>query len=254
MMMVDVLQRRSLFHCIHPSAKIAWLILLALTVPLLQEPLRLLVIAGAVWVLVIVVARVPPHFLLRHALLILLVPSGLLVFHSLAGDEPLARIAFVTLTRDGGRRGAMYFLQFSTIIVASLLFVWTTTPGAVLGALRQLRVPYRLAFLVYLGLRFVPVVTDDIEDIRLAHRLRYPHRPWFVSRLALWRRFLATAVLTALGRADLLAASMDLRGFSRPGPRTLADPPRLQWWHLALPGAFAVVSFALVFVPTGVPR
>ena len=56
-----------------------------------------------------------------------------------------------------------------------------------------------------------------------------------------------TSVVTSLGRADLLASSMDLRGFSRPVRKTFASTPQWRWWHLGVPLGFAALTAVLIF-------
>ena len=89
-------------------------------------------------------------------------------------------------------------------------------PGhALVQAMLQLRLPYRLAYMVSVGLRFVPQFSESFRDSLTAMQLRGVefHHMQLKNRLKIYSYLLMPTIAMGVLRAKKLAMAMELRGF-----------------------------------------
>jgi cobalt/nickel transport system permease protein len=173
------------------------LILVVLTVGL---PFHWAWIAGVTWALVITAALslVPPEFLLRRMLLV----------------EPLViGVAAVALFQPNGLEIFLALVARSTVCVALMVLVSSTTPFAeILDVLRRLRVPALFVTTMALMYRYLFVLVDETERMQRARKCR---------TLAANRRLSWGSLGTLVGqlfvrsteRAERIYAAMCARGW-----------------------------------------
>ena len=108
------------------------------------------------------------------------------------------------------------------MIWMSYLFVLTTEPNALAYGLMQAGLPYRYGFALITALRLVPVFEQEGQTVyqaQLARGIAYdrggPRR--FVT---LARQFFLPLLVSALGKVDALAVSMEGRCFGKYPRRT----------------------------------
>lgn len=114
---------------------------------------------------------------------------------------------------------AFRVLAFSAL---SLLFAFTTDPVAfILSLMQQLKLSPKLAYGILAGYQFLPVLKDELHQIRLAHRLRgaEQEKHWW-QRLVSTRRLLIPMLAGAVRKAERTAFAMEARGFTGE-PRTV---------------------------------
>jgi energy-coupling factor transport system permease protein len=152
------------------------------------------------------------------------------------------------LWREGVAHGLTQSLRFVAMTLAGFTLAASTPPERLFAALRGLRVPYALGFLVVTALRFVPDVAAEWGAVRAA-RARRGRAAW---RRAPWRWVLLEAALLApvlarsLRRARALAESLDARGFDPTSPRAVRNPLRFRAADVAVFGSAALGGLALV--------
>ena len=109
---------------------------------------------------------------------------------------------------------------------AGLALAATTPLDRLLTALLKLRVPFPLAFLSVMALRFLPEVAREVLVVRQA-RARRGRSTWRRSP-ASWIRLelalLRPIVARSLRRSRTLAESLELRGFDATSPRAVHRP------------------------------
>ena len=89
-------------------------------------------------------------------------------------------------------------------------------PGhALVQGMLQLRLPYQLAYMVSIGLRFVPQFSESFRDSLTAMQLRGVdlRRLKLKTRLKIYTYLLMPTIATGALRAQKLAMAMELRGF-----------------------------------------
>lgn len=212
----------SLLHRLHPLVKAAWLLIGTVSVFVLRDPWMVL------GLLAVIVAAFPLNRLslgnargVRLFVMTALV-LALLQFIFVDTGSTWAELGPVTLTRDGVEAGIYVAGRFLCVVLLSYLFVLTTEPNDLAYALMKAGLPYRYGFALITALRLVPVFEDEgqiVYEAQLARGLRYDTGgPARYLRLA--RQYVLPLLISALGKVDALAVSMEGRCFGKYPRRT----------------------------------
>jgi len=212
----------SVFHRLHPLVKMAWLLFGTVLVFVVRSTW---VVAAAVALLVLAfplaglrLGRVRGTRLFITTALLL----GLLQILFVREGEMLFQIGPLAIT-VGGLLAATYVAgRFLSVILLSYLFVLTTEPNDLAYALMRAGVPYRYGFALITALRLVPVFEQEGQTVyhaQLARGVQYDVRsPRRFVTLA--RQFFLPLLVSALGKVDALAVSMEGRCFGKYPTRT----------------------------------
>jgi energy-coupling factor transporter transmembrane protein EcfT len=134
------------------------------------------------------------------------------------GGTPLINIKFITVSQEGLFAGILVCWRWAFVILLGFTFVATTRPSAIKAAVQWFLKPVplipeqKVAVMMGLILRFVPVIFDQAKETLEAQRARcVQNRKNPVYRLIklgfpLMRR--------TFERADDLVAAMEARGFT----------------------------------------
>lgn len=136
---------------------------------------------------------------------------------------------------DGLRSGVLYGLRVLAVMLASWLFVRTTSPRALVVAAVRLGIPYRYAWMLLVALLTIPVFEAEYTIVREAQLIRGV-RPGnrLRQQLDLLGRYTRTLLVSGLRRVEHLALAMDARAFGAHPTRTFTDP------HTFTPGGMAL--------------
>jgi energy-coupling factor transport system permease protein len=219
----------SFFHRLHPLVKGGWLVFGTVLVFVLNSP----------WLVVAVVALLLLSFALAGlrlggvrgsrlfvstALLL-----GLLQVLFVNGGTPLCAVGPLEITAGGLEAGVYVAGRFLSVIFMSYLFVLTTEPNDLAYALMQAGLPYRYGFALVTALRLVPAFEHEgqiVYNAQLARGVRYDVRsPRRFLTLA--RQFFLPLLVSALGKVDKLAVSMEGRCFGKYPTRTFLREVRV---------------------------
>jgi len=209
---------RSLLHRLHPLTKVAWLVVLTVTVFLTDAPVSPLVVAAGALIL-LTTCGIPPW---RAPGMRVWLPLAvaILVTHALAVQTgtPLAG----PLTNEGVASGLRAMGRLVSVVTMSTLFVLTTDPVSLTCALMRGGLPYRWGFALVTSLRLAPVFRMEAHHIYRAQLVRGvayqaagPRRGWLVLR-----HLCLPLLVSALRTAHALSLSMEGRGFGRHRRRT----------------------------------
>jgi energy-coupling factor transport system permease protein len=150
--------------------------------------------------------------LLLGALQILFVRQGVV----------LTRVGSLIVTADGVEAGAYVAGRFISVVLLSYLFVLTTDPNDLAYTLMRAGLPYRYGFALVTALRLVPAFEQEgqiVYKAQLARGVQYDVRsPRRFLTLA--RQFFMPLLVSALGKVDTLAVSMEGRCFGKYPART----------------------------------
>ncbi len=221
----------SILHRLHPLVKLAWLLFGTILVFAVRSP----------WVVAVMVALLglafPPigvrlgrvrgaRLFATTALLL-----GLLQVLFVHEGRTIAQIGPLTVTGGGVQAGVYVAGRFLSVILLSYLFVLTTEPNDLAYALMRAGLPYRYGFALITALRLVPVFEQEGQTVYHAqvargvqYDVRSPRR-----FLTLGRQFFLPLLVSALGKVDALAVSMEGRCFGKYPTRTFARQVRLTW-------------------------
>ncbi len=238
---------RSVLHRLHPLVKAAWMLFGTILVFVVPNPWAVLAVLGLVLLAFPVTGlrlgqvRGTRLFattaLALAALQILFVRSG----------PVLVQIGPLAPTIGGVRAGVYVAGRFLSVVLLSYLFVLTTDPNSLAYALMQARLPYRYGFTLITALRLVPTFElegQTVYNAQLARGVQYDVRsPRRFLTLA--RQFFLPLLVSALGKVDALAVSMEGRCFGKYPTRTF-----LRAVHFTRRDVAAAILLLLVAVAT----
>jgi biotin transport system permease protein len=92
--------------------------------------------------------------------------------------SPVIEIKTITVTREGLYQGAVVCWRLLIVIMIGLSFVTTTRPSEIKAAVQWLLKPFpgipekKVAFMMSLTVRFIPVIVDQAKETLAAQRAR----------------------------------------------------------------------------------
>lgn len=136
-----------------------------------------------------------------------------------------------------------------TLLYSTTLFLLTTAPEEITAALEELMRPLRrlglpvteVCLTLTLGLRFMPLVLEEIQNLVRSIRTRaidWKKLGWKGGG-RIWLKVAERLLDNLLLRAEQIAAGMQVRGFTQP------DRHQVQWHRLRL-GRWDLLSLALL--------
>lgn len=199
-----------------PRTKMVMAICLSSLALIYNTPGRLLLVF-AVTVALLLLFRFDPGAVwgcLKPFLFLILFLFMIQVIFSSGGKVLLTIGPVPLITSQGLSAGASVALRLMAVTAAAMLLTTFNSRDFILG-LVQWRVPYELAFMVTIALRFLPVFRDEMVNVVTAVQLRgveLKKVPW-TKKIAMYRRLFFPVVVGAMLKAQQLAVAMETRGF-----------------------------------------
>lgn len=139
------------------------------------------------------------------------------------------------LTTGGLLLAADTLLRIGTMIASASIFTLTTSRMMIQGLI-QLKVPYEIAFMASVGLRFLPVFSEEFQDTVTAIQLRGVdlRKVPVKEKIKLYGRILTPVIFGAVDRAQKLSWAMELRAFRAYPQRTSRITLQLSAWDYML--------------------
>jgi energy-coupling factor transport system permease protein len=216
-------ERGSLFHGLHPSAKIMGLLLAFVAAMAFSHPLFLLPLA-LVFVPPGLAAHVGPGLKRVGWLMVIIgimsfILWGIFYPGSAGPSYPLGPLR---LRQPALLYGAGMALRLNLMLYAGLTFLASTRVEEFTAGLLRLGVPYSISFALSLSFRLVPIFTDTAVTILDAQRSRGldTEADGPRQRLRTYLPLLVPVFASALRRANLLAIALESKGFGSGIPRT----------------------------------
>ena len=209
----------SFLHRLNPAVKLAAFSALILVPTLFLDP----ALPAAFLIISLLIGwglgGVSPAAVLRRLVPLVVAAAGLAVFNTFFYGGPHTHLllawGWVRIWAEGLALGASIGLRILCIASWSALFVWTTDPAQLTASfIQQAHLPYRLAYAALAAYRFLPVLQDELANIRAAHAVRGAYagrslRAW----LGRVRRYGVPLLANGIRQAERLAIAMDARGF-----------------------------------------
>lgn len=161
---------------------------------------------------------------------------SLIVFISLVqsltvkGGIPLLYIKNVVFVSTKGLLyGGEFTLRMSIVIFSSLIAM-SSGSREMIDGLIKMRIPYEIAFMASITLRFLPLLRDEFVNRLNALKLRGfdLKRAGLMKKLKIYSYLLAPTVSGSMIRSRELAESIETRGFRAYGSRTALRELRLK--------------------------
>lgn len=159
---------------------------------------------------------------LRHFLSILIF-IAIVQSLSIKGGRVLIPIGNTALLSTKGLQFSLEFLLRMSIIVVSGLIATSTDGREMIDGLLKLHMPYELAFMTSISLRFIPVFSEEFKTRLNAISMRGID----IKKLSLPKKIRVYAYLISptisgcIMRSEVLAKSMQVRGFRAHPKRTM---------------------------------
>jgi energy-coupling factor transporter transmembrane protein EcfT len=128
--------------------------------------------------------------------------------------------------------GVRTSLQITLFFIPGIVFLRTTQVSAMMKGLRRI-VPYRILFLLFTSLRFVPFFAREMQEILMAQKLRGARlSPQDIRRPVFWKDLFSCIIIPMLVRAfrtaDEAALSAEARGMGSHADRSYYDVRELE--------------------------
>jgi energy-coupling factor transport system permease protein len=161
--------------------------------------------------------------------------------------QTLLAVGSLKLVTSGGLIKAGEFILRMLIIIVSAGILSTSNHREVIQGLVQWKLPYEIAFMASMGIRFLPVFAEEFKDAMLAVQLRGVD----LKKLPLRQKLEVTAslfqpvVAGALLKSKAIAMSIEMRGFR-------AYPSRTSYLVLELKRDDYLIMFSAVLLTVAV--
>jgi len=247
-------------HHLDPRVKLAWLMTFLLA-PLLGNAWWRLALVGLLFALTAMAAiprrvwRQQMGWLVMLCVLVLIItalsPDGLAVksqppmpLSALNLPQPtdytyvLKDLGPFFITRRSLELGVRVSTLVFTLIYSTNLYLLTTAPEEITAGLEDLCKPLRrfkipvteIMLTLTLSLRFIPLVLEEVQNLVRSIRTRAINwkKLGFKGSLQVWLMVVEKVLENLLMRAEQIAISMEIRGFTHPNEH------RVQWHQLRL--------------------
>lgn len=220
-------RRRTFMHSLDPVSKLVWVIAVSILAVTTQTvSLQALLLLSVLFVS-FVLARIPIAEFWRNTRYFLIISAAYFVIQLVfvPGQHVFGHLGPVKLTWEALDTGITTALRIYIVILASLIFVNTTAPrDFALVLYQKLRINYVIAYMLFLGLRYLPLVEATLQNIREAQMVRgVGERPGIRGLFENFKRYSIPLLATTLQRGRITAWAMDSKCFRAYPQRTSTD-------------------------------
>ncbi len=246
----------SVIHRLDPRVKLLGTLLYVITL-FLSKSIWGLALSALFLAMIIILSRVPLSMLARgiKPLMIIIMFSAALNLFFTPG-EALFRAGPVRISREGILLTSYLILRLIFLVVGSSIMTFTTTPRQLtaglekgLGFLTRIHVPvHEFAMMMSIALRFMPILTDELDKIMKAQMSRGAdfESGGPIKRAAKLVPLLVPLFMAAIRRASDLAAAMDARCYHGGEGRTSLYPLKYSRKDYAAYGVLLCYTAAMV--------
>jgi energy-coupling factor transport system permease protein len=239
---------------LHPLLKVAWMVLLVVLASITLRPLGSAALLGYLFLVAVVVGRLKPWSVVKPMLPFVPVALGYTVFNLIfvAGPTKLFHLGPLAPSLEGFTFGLAITFRVLVILLTAVIFSTTTEPRIfALSLIQNLRVPYKYGYGLYVGLRFIPIVTDEFQTLQAAHLIRgVGYDPGVRGRIREYMSYAVPLLATMIRKAVRTAIAMDSKGFGARRARTYVDTVVITRGDLALTAALFTTTSLVYLIAT----
>ncbi|WP_312644684.1 energy-coupling factor transporter transmembrane component T [Hydrogenoanaerobacterium sp.] len=164
------------------------------------------------------------------------------------GGKVLVELFSVPVLTQNGIATALSFVLRMFIILCSAFILSTSSDREIIQGLIQMKIPYEIAFMSLMGIRFLPQLKEQIQDTVVAIQLRGIdlRKLKLTEKIRLFSTMLAPVVAGAVVHARQVSMSIQLRAFRAYDKRTSRFQLTLGAKDIAI--LFVSFAFFLCFV------
>jgi len=198
-----------------------------------------LTILSSLLIILIVDCRLQFKSFLREIRYFLILMLIILIAHALSTKGTMVfQLYFLSISMHGLYEGALICWRLFLVVLVGLLFVSTTRPSEIKAAIEWFLNPIpfvsgkRLATMLSLVMRFIPVILDQARETAAAQKARcVENRKNPVYRLI---RLGIPRISRTFERADKLAVAMEARCYTENRTDPELSATRLDWMALVV--------------------
>lgn len=172
---------------------------------------------------------------------------------TIKGGTVLAHIGNVNLLTTRGIEFAVEFILRMSVIVLAGLIATTADGREMTDGLLKMHLPYELAFMSSIALRFIPVFREEFSARLNAISMRGIDikRLGLIKKLKVYGYLISPTVSGCILRSEELAKSMSSRGFRAEKKRTMLRELKmtaLDWFLVVLAVSSATAYLTLMYL------
>jgi len=254
MPIIEYIKAKSFFNRISPLMKIIWGLIILAWLFITFNPLHTLILGLVIFAHAVFLADIPPGKLIKSVAIIGIASLFIIVFQALLyrGETVIFSLGPFKPTYEGLSVGLAIAFRILSIVASSMIIARTTDPHDIFLTMVSLGMPYKLAYGLFIALRYIPLMEYEAGNIQAAQFVRGITKKrrggGIKSSIVQFGKFLLPFVAIGIRRANQSALAMEVRGFglyeTRTNLRTL-DFKKSGWLFVAV-WAVAFIAYNLI--------
>ncbi|MFP7494677.1 energy-coupling factor transporter transmembrane component T [Terribacillus saccharophilus] len=241
-------------HNINPSIKAGTVMLAAIIIAFMFDPIALLIYIGWTVAVTLLFGKVQIKKYLLYLIPFTLFALGMLITTLVFAKTPenpavTQQFLFWELPQESVQDALALAIRVFSYATLSLLFILTTDKVAfILSLIQQCRVSPKLAYGILAGYRFLPLLKEELDTIRSAHLIRGARTN--ASRLTRYKQYTIPLLASAIRKAERTAIAMESKGFTGERDRTFYRSYYIRWTDWA----FAAMMLGAIILCTVISK
>lgn len=136
--------------------------------------------------------------------------------------NPIISIGEFPLITDYGIKKSLEFILRIGIIIVSAGILTTSSSRDIVQGFIQMKIPYEIAFMVSIAIRFLPILKEEMTDSIIAIQLRGVDlkKSKLKDKMKIYKYIFLPIIINSTLKARELASAMEMRGFRAYPERT----------------------------------
>lgn len=154
---------------------------------------------------------------------------------------------FTVLSTNGLEKGFQFVFRM-LIVIFSATIVTTSNSREIIQGFVQWGLPYDIAFMVAIGIRFLPMLSEEVKDSLIAIQLRgieikdIPIK----KRIGIYSHLFTPVLAASILKAEKLSVAIEMRGFRAYDSRTSYMVLKMSKWDYII--IFASIIFTILIL------
>ncbi len=150
---------------------------------------------------------------------------------SLPGTQPWFKLLGHQFYMDTENFTFSLAMRIYTIFLLSFIFVRSTNPrDLAVGCVQVLRIPYRIGYSLFIGLRVIPLIEDQLKTVKAAQMVRgVGVDPGIRGHIKNSMRYTVPVLIGVMRECNVMVHSMESRAFGAYPTRTFVEDVKMKW-------------------------
>jgi energy-coupling factor transport system permease protein len=220
-----------------------------------------IVLAVIIFALATVFGKIPLNDIWRATWYFAIACVGFFIIQSfsLPGTQPWFRLDGYQFYLDTENFAFSLAMRIYLIFLLSFIFVRSTNPrDLAVGSVQILKVPYRIGYSLFVALRVIPLIEDQLKTVQAAQMVRgVGADPGIRGRIKNSMRYTVPVLVGVMRECNVMVHSMESRAFGAYPTRTFVNEVRMNWVGIlicVLLVLFVITWYVLIglgIIPTG---